>query len=224
MARDVIMEIYHYLGSSDIFEYLYLGTSEKLTGLKNIRRAYEQAALVALMKKKSVLKLNVVRFGSLGSFRLLHAIGDTEVLDRYYKQYLAPLLEYDKLHHTSYFALLQVLIDHDFNVAETAVKLYMHRNTANYKIGKIREILRCDLTNLLDRSNIVEAYKIWCILYKKEDIPDRRKRKPTFTLVARASGERLDEMEMVPEFCVNLEQETGWDKPDSRKIQERIHS
>ncbi|MGN0291258.1 MAG: PucR family transcriptional regulator ligand-binding domain-containing protein [Lachnospiraceae bacterium] len=203
IARDIIMDVYHLIRSNDLYEYIYLGTSEKFYSLKDIKRAYKQADFVTMLKKKAVLRTPIIRFSSLHSYKLLASIEDEQVLINYYKQHLEPLLEYDSLHKSSYFKLLEVLIQNDFNVAETASKLYMHRNSVNYKLNKIESILHCSLTTVSDKSILLEAYKIWCILYKEESIPDRRRRNPAVTIVSTATGDDRDEISLRPENCSN---------------------
>ena len=42
-------------------------------------------------------------------------------------------------------------LDHNGSVRETADELYVHRNTINYKLNKISEILGMDLSQLDSR-------------------------------------------------------------------------
>lgn len=200
-ARDVIMDVYHLIRSNNIEEYIYLGSSEKFQSLTDIFRAYKQADFVVSLKKKAVLRVPVIRFGSLNSYRLIASIEDETVLHKYYKEHLKPLLEYDALHKSSYFQLLETLIQNDFNVAETATKLFMHRNSVNYKLNKIESILHCSLSTIAGKSLVLETYKIWCYLYKEESIPDRRRRSPAVTFVSTASGNEHDEISLSVENC-----------------------
>lgn len=177
-VRDIIMDIYQKMRPTNLFEYVYLGIGEKVDNIMEISRSYHQALFVSMLKKKNVLKIPVLRFNSLGFYKILGSVCETEILDSYYKYYLEPVIQYDELHQTDYFLLLQHLIANDFNIAKTAAQSYMHRNSINYKLNKIQGILNCDVSLVEDRACLLEAYKIWCVLYKDEDIPDRRKRKP----------------------------------------------
>lgn len=201
IARDIIMDIYHLVRSNNINEFIYLGTSEKFHHLSEISRGYFQANFVTMLKKKSAPKMPVVRFSSLSTYKLLAAIENRQILETYYKQHLEPLIEYDRIHKSSYFKLLEALIQCDFNITETASKLYLHRNSINYKINKIESILRCSLTSVAEKSHLLSAYKIWCILYKQECIPDRRHRNPAVALVSSVSGDDKDEISITSENC-----------------------
>ncbi len=201
IARDIIMDLYQLIRSRDIDEYIYLGVSEKGEDLCQIHKYYRQAEYVILLKKKSALRIPVIRFSSLTTYKLLFYIEDKQAMKSYYNQHLYPLLEYDHTHGSNYFEMLEALIFHDFNVAETAADLYLHRNSVNYKINKIESILKCSLNSIAERTCLLESYKIWSLLYKEEKIPDRRNRNPAVTLVTTATGEARDNIALYEEDC-----------------------
>ena len=47
---------------------------------------------------------------------------------------------------TDYLGTLRLYLENDSSIAEVARITYVHRNTVNYKIKKIKEILGCELT------------------------------------------------------------------------------
>ena len=61
---------------------------------------------------------------------------------------------YDEVNNTDYVELLINYFENNCKVNETASSLYIHRNTVNYKINKIEEILDLNLSDIGDRSKV----------------------------------------------------------------------
>ena len=66
---------------------------------------------------------------------------------------------YDKKNQTDYLLTLKYYLENNASVQEVAKETYVHRNTINYKIKKIKEILQCDL-NYQDCLKLLLAYQI----------------------------------------------------------------
>jgi DNA-binding PucR family transcriptional regulator len=60
---------------------------------------------------------------------------------------LLKLIDYDKKNNTEYFKTLKAYIAADKNAVQTAKNMYIHRNTINYRLNKIKEIANLDLEN-----------------------------------------------------------------------------
>jgi DNA-binding PucR family transcriptional regulator len=58
---------------------------------------------------------------------------------------LGRLLAYDRQHNTDLVATLRAYFEQNANASETARKLYVHRNTLNYRLQRISEISGLDL-------------------------------------------------------------------------------
>ncbi|MGN0297793.1 MAG: helix-turn-helix domain-containing protein [Lachnospiraceae bacterium] len=91
---------------------------------------------------------------------LLMAVGDKGKLVGYYKDVLGRLEEYDRSYGTNYMEVLQRYLENDASVQLTAQQMYVHRNTINYQIRKIRDIIGCSLTSMEDRLTIFLAFKV----------------------------------------------------------------
>ena len=70
-----------------------------------------------------------------------------EALDTFRWEVLDDLIRYDRLHHTSYVKTLDCYLSCERNLALTSKKLYIHRNTLIYRIGRLSRLLDCDLEN-----------------------------------------------------------------------------
>ena len=57
------------------------------------------------------------------------------------------MVQSDESRGTDYLSFLKTYFDCNCNIKDTADKLFIHRNTAVYKIKKIDELLDCDLSD-----------------------------------------------------------------------------
>lgn len=72
---------------------------------------------------------------------------DEEAERSFYEHYLNPLLNYDTLNGADLVATLRAYLDSKYNIADTSRKLFIHRNTMLYRLGKIEEILNYDIND-----------------------------------------------------------------------------
>ncbi len=100
---------------------------------------------------------------------MLYSIPDDAILEEYYQQRLQPLLEYDKAHSGVYVETLFRYLLHDGSLTAVAEKMYTHRNTVNYRMGKIRELMGMELSTQSERFPLLLAFHIGVILGRIED-------------------------------------------------------
>jgi Regulator of polyketide synthase expression len=122
---------------------LHAGISLSDAGLSSLPQSYKRA--VALLKMAEKQKKTWVSYRNIGVYRLLIEVDDPRVLEQFYADTLGALESYDDKNHTDYMATLRSYLEHNASVQEVAQESYMHRNTINYKIKRIREILDSDL-------------------------------------------------------------------------------
>lgn len=133
------------------------GISVNDLGIKSLPRNYKRAiALLQIAKKQDKAQIS---YRNIGFYQLLLEVEDTNVLRRFYEDTLGELEAYDKEHQTDYIATLKSYLDNNNSVQEVARESYVHRNTINYKIKKVKEILQCDLT-YQDGLKLLLAYHI----------------------------------------------------------------
>ena len=100
----------------------------------------------------------------MGLYRLLIGIEDPDIIRDYYANTLKPLEEYDKANSSDLCKILKTYLLHDGSVKETADELFVHRNTINYKLNKISELLDADLSSMETRVQLYLAFKLESIL------------------------------------------------------------
>ena len=129
-------------------EQCYVGIGRCMPNVKNISKSYRQACQVLKLQKNLHNDKGVVAYQELGIYKLLMDIENQDVINEYYAETIQRLVEYDRLNETNYCEVLQCYLEHSGSVKETAEAMFVHRNTINYKINKIEEMLSCDLSEL----------------------------------------------------------------------------
>ncbi len=138
---DMFRNIY---SSSSVAGRLICGTSPVKTGYSAISGGYHKA-LMAL--KLAVLHgADYMNYDDMGIYKLLVQIEDTALLTEMYNETLKPLEEFDAANNTDYMNTLKCYLENDSSVQEVAKLTFVHRNTVNYKLRRIKEILGCQLT------------------------------------------------------------------------------
>lgn len=141
-----------------------MGVGRCTKSASSISRSYHQACQVTKLQRNIKNDTTVVAYQDLGIYKLLMDIENKEVLEEYYGETIQKLVEYDKLNQTNYCEVLQCYLDNSGSVKETAEAMFVHRNTINYKINKIEEMLNCDLSELETRLRYSIAFMLQKIL------------------------------------------------------------
>lgn len=145
-------------------EHCYVGVGRCTKNANSISRSYHQACQVTKLQRNIKNDTTVVAYQDLGIYKLLMDIENKEVLEEYYGETIQKLVEYDRLNQTNYCEVLQCYLDNSGSVKETAEAMFVHRNTINYKINKIEEMLNCDLSELETRLRYSIAFMLQKIL------------------------------------------------------------
>ncbi|MEQ4719911.1 PucR family transcriptional regulator ligand-binding domain-containing protein [Nonomuraea sp. B19D2] len=117
------------------------GTSRPSPGAETLPEAYSQALKAARVGRQLHGPGAVAHFDQLGVYRLLSLVNDTEELHSFVRETLGPLAFDDDAENADLRRTLQVLLETNLNVAETARRLHFHYNTLRYRIGKLERLL-----------------------------------------------------------------------------------
>lgn len=117
------------------------GVSRVVGSPAELPDAYEQAHKALVAGRRLHGSTAVAHFDDLGVFRLLSLIHDEGELDRFVQETLKALADQTDDEAQTLRETLQVLLDHNLNVAETSRLLHFHYNTLRYRIGKIERIV-----------------------------------------------------------------------------------
>lgn len=143
-----------------------IGFSENISSIKEINKIYNHYKDNLLIAKSIYPSKNIfwqknIYFADLCS-NVLNNLGDTNRLTNEFMDILNPLLDYDKKHNTDFLSTLQIfLLDcHCSSSQEASKKLFVHPNTVNYRIKRIKEILGYDPEKQPDQSILMLAVAI----------------------------------------------------------------
>lgn len=146
-------------------EYLlYVGIGRNTLSVRCINKTYNIAKKVVRLQTKLDKPYQVLSYKDLGISQLLLAMEDTEIMSEFYANKLKYLVDYDEMNQTDYCQFLEIYFEEGCRVQEVANKMYLHRNSINYKLKKIEEILACDLSDFTIRVELMVALKVRLIL------------------------------------------------------------
>ncbi|MFI7421468.1 PucR family transcriptional regulator [Nonomuraea sp. NPDC049684] len=117
------------------------GTSRPSPGAGTLPEAYAQALKAARVGRQLHGPGAVAHFDQLGVYRLLSLVNDTGELHAFVRETLGPLAWDEDAENADLRRTLQVLLETNLNVAETARRLHFHYNTLRYRIGKLERLL-----------------------------------------------------------------------------------
>ncbi|GAB2697244.1 PucR family transcriptional regulator [Thalassiella azotivora] len=117
-----------------------VGVSRLCRGVGDLPAGYEQARTAVRVGRQVHGESAVTRFDDLGVYRLLSLVPDQGELRAFATEVLGPLAG-DEPDDVDLRRTLEVLLETNLNVAETARRLHFHYNTLRYRIGKLERLL-----------------------------------------------------------------------------------
>lgn len=156
--EDMLRELHDRLAHDYSGRTVRTGISMERKGLSELGRLYKEAG--AALRVASIRHRDILRYADIGVERVLLAVEDTSVLEEIYREQLGALEEYDRKNHTGYAELLFWYLRYDSCVQKVAEQTFIHRNTVNYRIKKIKELLNRDLSDAKVRYELNLAYSI----------------------------------------------------------------
>jgi sugar diacid utilization regulator len=126
-------------------------------------RSYSEA-LHALAIRERAQDGGVTSFDELGVLRLLFTGEDDSEVDRFVRDWLGVLIDYDGTKGAELVATLSQYFDSGGNYDLTAAALQIHRSTLRYRLKRIRELTSFDLGAVDCRLNLQVATRAWQIL------------------------------------------------------------
>lgn len=142
--------------------YIYLGVGSQMLDFSQVILSYKRARAAVLMALQ--FKYPMVFFEEMGIYQILFSIEDEQILSEMYHRLLQPLIDYDRKHHGELEKTLFYYLFYNESQIEMAKNLYMHRNTINYRMLKIKELLGCQLNTFEEKMPYMLAMYIKKIL------------------------------------------------------------
>jgi purine catabolism regulator len=117
------------------------GISRTVASPSALPEAYEQAVKAVRVGRQLNGAGARAHFDQLGVYRLLSLVSDPDELHAFVRETLGDLATDDEPELVDLRRTLQVLLETNLNVAETARRLHFHYNTLRYRIGKLERML-----------------------------------------------------------------------------------
>lgn len=143
----------------DLTDYVEnVGIGSSINDLIDLHKSYRESVFAHKVATSTNVKIQY--FSDLGLFRIFYETQDKSILESIAKSTLSSIIAYDSIHNSEYFETLKVYLNHGSSILETALIMNTHRNTINYRMRKIREILGKDLDDPQYIFNLMLAYNI----------------------------------------------------------------
>ena len=127
---------------------LRIGVGNSRAYLDEVKASRNEAASALRAAEVSGSEGNIFFYREQGLYTLLSHVDDSRILDIYVEEKIEKLLRADEINDGNLSETLENYLNCSCNVKKTAEEMFLHRNTLNYRLKKIREILGCDLENL----------------------------------------------------------------------------
>lgn len=136
-------------------ERLLVGVGKVTRSARCIGKSHGQARrLLGLLHGRMGADANALFYARMGTYKLLLAIDDREILEDYVQKSIGALLEYDRTNTSALTPVLQSYLAHSGSLQQTADELFVHRNTVSYRLNRIAQILDCDLSDFRTREQL----------------------------------------------------------------------
>jgi sugar diacid utilization regulator len=124
---------------------------------RSLREAY-----LALRLQKTLLPGSAAcEYPKLGIFRMLAAIPDLADVDKFIREWLGSLLDYDDRKGAELVHTLTQYLEHGGNYDATAAELSVHKSTLKYRLQRIRELTGLELNDPDVHFNLQLATRAW---------------------------------------------------------------
>ncbi len=133
------------------------GIGKTTKSIRCLYKSYRQATSVQKLQSKGNLRPDQIFYSEMGLYKLLMNIDDEDIISDYLQNTVQPIINYDHDNNTDLMGVLRAYLEHDGSVKETAEKLFVHRNTINYYLGKIKELTGMDLSSLNVKTQLTTA-------------------------------------------------------------------
>ena len=127
---------------------LRIGAGNSKAYLDEVKISRNEAASALRAAEVSGMKGQLFFYRDQGIYTLISHVDDSRILDTYVEEKIGKLLQADELNDGNLSETLENYLNCGCNAKKTAEEMFLHRNTLNYRLKKIREILGCDLENL----------------------------------------------------------------------------
>jgi len=145
-------------------EHLRIGVSNAFTHVESFAKYYHQAVSALNLGKRLNPENLIFYYIDYQFYDLLDHVEDESQLGLFCHPALSMLRQYDRKNETCLYATLKVYLDSGCSIKLASEKLFVHRNSLVYRLGRISEISNVDLNDsyirfMLRMSYLIDCYK-----------------------------------------------------------------
>lgn len=137
-------------------ENISIGISWSFNDIFQFKRHFYQSVNCIKYNQNFYDNKEVHDYSDFSFYDMLLAITDKQSLKDYCHPALKLLFDYDQ----DFYNTLRMYLECNKNVNETAKNLFIHRNTLNYRIKRIKELTNLDLDNSKIVQCLMDSYRI----------------------------------------------------------------
>jgi len=143
-----------------------LAVGSRYPNIWEIHHSYREAQFVTDLSGSISSNFTdpVLAFEELGIYRILSSVSNLTEVERFMKEKLGALIEYDNDHRSALVLTLARYFDCGCKYDETAERMMIHRSTLKYRLQRIRELTGYNLTDGSTRFDLHLATRIWLTL------------------------------------------------------------
>jgi len=155
---DIIERMYKRTQKRMKERFIHIGVGTPVHDIRNVVKGYKRAK--AAVEMAIHFNKPILYFKDMGIYQILFTIEDKDLLENIYLQQLKTLIEYDNKHHTEFEKTLFYYLKYNGSLQKIASIMYTHRNTINYRITKIKQLLNSNLETPEERFQYMLAFYI----------------------------------------------------------------
>lgn len=162
IKRDIkkfCMKILSYAEHEGFNEYLNMGIGRNSDSPKEIWVSNREALKVNEYQNKQKGD-KILFYEDLGIYKILSFEGLRPELNKFYKDILQGLVNYDKEKGTDLIITLKKYFEFEGNLKKISESMFVHYNTVVYRLQRIKDITNKDLNSYEDRLNFQIALQI----------------------------------------------------------------
>lgn len=139
---------------------LIIGVGNSTNYLEDVRLSRNEAAEAIRVAELERNPEAIYFFKDQGLFTFISRVEDDKFLDEFVENHIGKLLRADEVNEGGLAETLETFLARNCSIKDTAEAMYLHRNTMNYRISKIKEILAVDFNDLETCLNLKLAFLI----------------------------------------------------------------
>ncbi len=138
-----------------------IGVSHVCPPDQSLKRAYDQALEAAEIGQRLAAPARLICFWELGLLDWVYRLSPDALALNPYLGKIETLAQHDAKTQSGLLQTLEAYLEYGGALAEAATAINVHRNTLQYRLGKIQELVQVDLRDVTQRLNLHVALKAY---------------------------------------------------------------